>query len=142
MFHATDPSDKRVNMKRCVSVLATAIVLFAVGCGESGPKTYWVTGAVTLNHKSLADGDVIFYPKNKTKSAAMGKINQGVFRFQVVAGEHRVVIQASRPSPTRKGATGRPAYDSIIPDRYNTHTQLTAQVHPDGDNRFDFSLTR
>jgi hypothetical protein len=127
-------------MTKIARTIAAAIILLLAGCGESGPKTYWVSGTVTLDQKPLADGDVIFYPQNQTEPAAMGKLDQGAFRFRAVAGKHRVVIQASRPSPTRKGATGRPAYDSIVPERYNTHSTLTAEVRPNGPNRFEFAL--
>jgi hypothetical protein len=117
-----------------------AIAVLLGGCSQAGSETYWVSGTVTLDRKPLTDGDVIFYLQNQTALAAMGKVDHGAFRFQAVAGKHRVVIQASRPSPTRKGATGEPAYISIIPDRYNTRSQLTAEVRPNDPNQFTFNL--
>src|SRR6516165_8786247 len=72
------------------------ILLVLAGCGPDGPKTYEVSGAVTWNGETVADGWINFYPLDGTLVPEGGKIKNGEYRFRAKAGKKRVEIQASR----------------------------------------------
>ena len=44
-------------------LLLSALTLFSVGCGESGPVVEYVQGVVTLNGSPLEGATVSFSPK-------------------------------------------------------------------------------
>jgi hypothetical protein len=113
----------------------------ALGCGEAGPKTHPVSGAVSLDGKPLEEGDIYFYPLDPNISADAGKIKGGQFAFRAKAGNKRVEIRASRIIPGKKTPMGGPVKEQYLARRYNDHTTLTAEVVAQGDNRFQFSLT-
>jgi hypothetical protein len=100
-----------------------------------------VSGTVTLDGKPLSKGDVIFYPEAANLPADAGKLQDGRYTFRVVAGRHRVVIQAVSDKPIVTSPIDPPVYESIVPARYNDATTLTADVTPAGPNQFDFELT-
>jgi hypothetical protein len=115
--------------------------LVALGCGEAGPRTYPVSGTVTLDSRPLDEGDIYFYPTDPNVSADAGKIKAGQFTFRSKAGNKRVHIVASRRIPGKKTPMGGPAREQYLPPRYNKETTLTAEVGPQSDNRFQFPLT-
>ena len=51
-----------------------------------------------------------------------------------------VLISASRPSKRINPDTGQPIDESFIPERYNTKTELSADVVAERTNTFDFRL--
>lgn len=60
-----------------------------------------------------------------------------------MAGRFRVEITASRPGDSFvPGIDGQmvPAYEQFLPARYNTLTELRADVSEAEANRFDFAL--
>ena len=112
------------------------------GCrGETGPAKHKVTGTVKLDGKPLSNGDLIFYPEAANLPADAGKVQNGRYTFRVVAGRHRVVIQAVSDKPIITSPVDPPVYESIVPSRYNDATTLRAEVTAAGPNRFDFELT-
>ena len=60
----------------------------------------------------------------------------GIFRI----GPSRALISASRPSKRINPDTGQPIDESFIPERYNTKTELSADVVAERTNTFDFRL--
>lgn len=122
--------------------LLVAAILLAGGCRRAaGPVKHVVSGTVTLDGKPLSKGDVIFSPEAANLPADAGKLQDGRYTFRVVAGRHRVVIQAVSDKPIVTSPIDPPVYESIVPARYNDATTLTADVTPAGPNRFDFELT-
>jgi hypothetical protein len=114
--------------------------LLALGCGEAGPKTYAVSGTVTLDGRPLEEGDIYFYPLDPNLSADAGKIKGGRFAFRAKAGHIRVEIQAHRVVPGKKTPMGGPEREQFLPARYNTESTLAREVLVQGDNRFEFVL--
>ena len=100
-----------------------------------------VTGTVKLDGKPLSNGDVIFYPEGPNLPADATKLHDGRYTLRVVAGRHRVVIQAVSDKPIITSPVDPPVYESIVPACYNDATTLRAEVTPAGTNRFDFDLT-
>lgn len=106
------------------------LILFLVvlGCGRSGPETYPVTGTVSYQGKPLPLGIVMFVPKQGPSSKPAAIDEQGHYRLDATAGEHRVAVVAmpprtgGRPDPTIEGGydyTGVPEAKSLIPKKYN-----------------------
>ena len=104
-----------------VTLLAfsVAISLGIVGCGESGPVRYAVSGKVTNNGTGVSAGRVSFIPQKEAKALkAVGTVTQGEFTIleengpeeaaytiRVVVGEP---VKPSKAEPGAKGAAFQP----------------------------------
>jgi hypothetical protein len=128
--------------------LATALTLFAacIGCGTSdGPQKVVVTGVVTYDGASIANGELRFYPIEGTKGAVSGgEILNGAYTAQgrggVPVGKHRVEIQAFRPAQGQvAGPEGGPV-EQYLPARFNEASTLTAKVTTETE-KLDFALS-
>jgi hypothetical protein len=124
-----------------LSVLAGLLTAAALGCGSSGPREYEVTGTVTFDGQRVPVGDITFLPEEKEFGPDAGKIVDGQYRAKVKAGKKRVVIQASRPVPGKKGPMGEPAIEDYVPARYSDRdkTELRAEVG-EGKTEHSFAL--
>ena len=132
---------RKRNLSRLVfSGLITWAWLFAQGCGNAEPKTYAVSGTVSLDGRPLEEGDVYFYALDPNISADAGKIKAGQFAFRTKAGKKRVEIRASRVVPGKQTPMGGPMRVEFLPARYNAQTTITAEVLAKGENRVDFAL--
>ncbi|MEQ9066707.1 hypothetical protein [Gimesia chilikensis] len=124
----------------------TAGVLAGCGGGESGPTNYPVSGKVTVDGEPLAEGDIIFRDAEGKATSGAGKIEEGTFSFETVAGKKAVVITATREIPGKTvagGAPGEPAVPAVeqyLPAEYNEKTTLEAEVSESGPNEFTFEL--
>jgi hypothetical protein len=118
---------------RFIAVVA-AVLLGAIGCGATRPKTVPVHGTVTLDQAPLADGDVTLVTATTQAAAGGGTIKDGNFTVNVRPGSYLVRIHAARavPGKTIPGMGNAPVLQSIIPARYNTTTPLTAEVPAEG----------
>jgi len=116
--------------------------LFA-GCGPSGPTTYKVSGEVTFDGKPVGEGQIVFRAAEGSASSWAGEIKDGRYAFDATAGKKRVEITATRQvqtaqdSPSGQGAF---TFESYIPPKYNSQSELTAEVTPEGPNEFNFPL--
>ena len=123
--------------------LALAVVVPLAGCGPSGPETYEVSGTVTFDGKPVPDGEIVFRDAEGTAGSWAGKIEDGQFRFRSTAGKKRVEIIAYREyedPALAEGAEGPTTGEMYIPDKYNTKSELSPEVPPEGPNEFDFPL--
>jgi hypothetical protein len=126
-----------------VSLLATGI-----GCGPSDPREA-VSGTVTLDGKPLDQGTIEFVP------TAQGVLSGGVIsggKFDVPAdrglppGTYTVRIYSADPpsgataSPD-PGGGGYPMAKDRIPPKYNSESNVTAEVTAGGENHFTFEVT-
>ncbi|NBO91220.1 MAG: hypothetical protein EBV06_02720 [Planctomycetia bacterium] len=124
-------------------VFSGFILTGLLGCG--GAASYQVEGVVTLDNTALAEGDIMFIPVDKKSGPEGGKIKEGKYSLKAPAGDMRVEVRAVRatgkttPSAAGPGAPGDPVYESIIPERYNTNSELKASVGS-GKTKFDFAL--
>lgn len=123
-------------------VLLVSIGAGAPGCGPSGPKTYPVSGTVTFDGQPLPTGFISFTPVEGDIAPDAGKVTDGKFEFRAQAGKKRVEINANRQAVGAKidPAMGAVPSEQYLPAEYNTKTVLTAEVKPDGENRFEFPL--
>ena len=126
-------------MRPCATaLLAVLLAVLVVGC-QTDPFTD-ASGTVTIDGVPLAEGEIIFLAPDNSTTPSAGPITDGQFRFRATPGAKKVQVNATRDTG-RKEADGWPIRESIIPARYNTKTELTADVKPKGSNEFKFELT-
>lgn len=134
----TEPSLR--SLLPCLALLLLAAA--AAGCGrDDGMRP--VTGSVTFDGQPVESGEIIFRAVDGVEAAAAGKIAGGRYSVRATPGLKRVEITAIRQVDAPPGPAGEPAigFESYIPEQYNRHSELTAEVTPRGRNTFDFDLT-
>lgn len=128
-------------VRLCWLVLLCACACFLPGCGGAGPRS--VSGTVTVDGQPLTSGEILFEPEDTTKSPDAGQIKDGKFAFSAKTGKVKVKITAMReiPGKTLVGAMGETlaSTEQYLPAKYNTATELTAEVKASG-NSFEFPL--
>jgi hypothetical protein len=113
------------------------LVFLALGC-KADPFTD-VSGTVTLDGNPIAEGEIIFEAGDHSATPSAGKIVDGRFKFRATYGAKKVQINATKDTG-RKEKDGWPIFQSIIPERYNTKSELTADIKTSGPNEFTFTL--
>lgn len=121
------------------AVLAALAISMCIGCARSDMVE--VSGNVTWKGAPVPDGEIIFFPADKAKPPAAGRITEGAYKFKSKAGNMKVTIEAARSTGKRDPEYGFLISELYIPSRYNKDSTLSADVTLDGENRFDFSLT-
>jgi hypothetical protein len=127
--------------------LWTALLALLAGCAQSDRQA--LEGTVTLDGQPLPQGTIRFIPQPGTGGpSAGGEIRDGAFSIDadkgVFGGSFRVEITASRKTgnKARDRVTGEETdiYAQFLPIRYNSNSELTADVKKSGPNRFEFAL--
>jgi hypothetical protein len=118
-----------------------AVVLLLCGCPNSSATlpTAEVSGAVTWKGQPVARGQIQFLPSEGP--SAQGPIVDGTYRLEAVpVGDCKVSIEAYEDGPEVAIGPGKTQKSTvqIIPEKYNTKTELDAAVFA-GPNTFDFS---
>ncbi|UUO09002.1 Ig-like domain-containing protein [Blastopirellula sp. J2-11] len=123
---------------------AVATGLLLLGCGQSGPATGLVSGAITLNGEPLPSAEVVFYPDSgRASSGATDENGQYELMFTYdtkgcLPGEHQVVVSTRVLSSDEPDAVRMP---ELVPRKYRKKGELTATVEP-GKNVINFDLTK
>ena len=144
-------------MAREFRLLLLALVTVA-GCESTaeGPRTYAVTGEVTLDGQPVAGADVAFLPSTSTPDATPAQaVTDETGRFEVVtlfdqgrtsqagmtAGTYGVQITQLKRPPPSAGLSQPPR--NMLPQKYASPATsgLSATVVPDGENHFVFKLS-
>jgi hypothetical protein len=133
----------------CACLLMVAAACLA-GCGESGRGGLEVTGLVTLDGQPMQEGSVVFVPLASGHKTA-GKITAGQFRIPAsdgpIPGSYRVEVYAPDASPVplddplayAQSAPRLPPANPVA-SRFNTQSELTAEVAAGRDNQFTFEV--
>jgi len=132
---------------RC-SAMFLGLLLPLIGCTGSSPYGE-VEGEVTFDGQPLAEGVIRFTPVNGNAGTASALIENGKFvEKKVPVALHRVEISSPKlpkgfnsQKQMMEGTVGEgPALEELIPRRYNSDSQLTADIKP-GKNPLKFELT-
>jgi len=115
----------------------------ALGCsGGREEPTYDVFGAVTMDGAPLADGFINFESETPDgQPPGSAQITKGKYATKSRAGKKKVTITSNK-STGEKDSGGFDITVNWLPARYNTKSELSAEVTADGENKFDFPLRR
>jgi hypothetical protein len=148
----------RKGQQGTVTRLATACGLLAAavaGCGPSGPERAVVTGAVTYEGQTIADGMICFIPRDGTTGPSMvAAVTGGNYKVDtwggLPVGSYRVEITAfrNRSRGTLDGRATLSEWESkfpreqYLPAKYNTNTELKTTIESGHRSLTrDFTLT-
>ncbi len=128
-------------MSRTLLVLMVFTLL--IGCGDSSPPVYKVTGTVTFNDAPLPTGTVLFVPKAGGPTAQGeigpdGKYTLTTFRSGdgAVPGMHSVMVTAMKDNGPTAGHT------PLVPEKFSSEQSgLTGEVQEKDVNVVDLKLT-
>jgi len=130
-------SDARLVMTILIALAASV----TAGCAKPiRPGFAVVNGEVTFDDTAIPTGFIQFEPHDSKLAPESAPITAGRYSGIFRIGPSRVRISASRPSKKINPDTGEPIEESFIPERYNTKTQLSADVVAKQTNTFDFRL--
>ena len=138
-------------------LFAMLAAVACIGCGgQKGPLRVAVKGSVAVDGQSLKSGMIRFIPTGQTKGpAAVAMIKNGAYALSrsngPIVGMHRVEIEATdyhgfaiddekAYAKEFEKRQGQPPPKNSIPELYNRHSTLTADVKADGETKFDFQL--
>jgi len=119
--------------------LVVLLFILMVGCGQSGPTLYKVSGTATLDGTPLPTGDIVLDPTDGIGPSAAGRIVDGKFELKATSGPKRVDVRAMRETG-QPGLYGEAEVEPIIPPKYNTNSELTTEVKADGPNTMTLDL--
>lgn len=134
---------------RAACLVFLAAMLVTGGCGGPDGRQA-IEGTVTFDGKPLEKGQITFTPQAGTNGPTAGaEIVDGKFSVPAAggpfAGRFRVEITASRPGSQKvtDRFTGKPvnSFEQFIPKKYNTESQLDADVKAGATNRFEFAVS-
>jgi hypothetical protein len=128
-----------LGMFRLLSVTSVLVCMLVAGCRKATDLVD-VTGTVTWNGEPILAGMIVLQPLDSQQAPAGCKIADGKFLLRAKPGKTRVQVEAVRTTTQRDPQTGTYLGEMYIPSRYNTETELEADITRDGKNRFEFSL--
>lgn len=127
------------------------LVLFA-GCASESYSTAPVSGTVTLDGEPLANASVGFEPIRQGQDIVAGygsygeTDENGNFTLKTlhgqdgaIVGKHRVSIRTVSGEMGPDGETVMTS-EERLPPRYNSDTELTFEVPPEGSDAANFDL--
>lgn len=124
------------------------MVVLCAGCNHQEGRLR-VSGNVTFDGQPLPNGRILFLATNTGQSAS-SKIQAGAYNLSndlgLLPGKYRIEIKAMRDvgqayidSESGEETRDREQY---IPATYNAQSKLTIEVTLDGENKFDFALSK
>lgn len=121
----------------------------ALGCGVDSKAGLDVNGSVTLDGKPLPTGTISFATADG-KSLGTAEVADGRYEIPAAAGLQPGSYQVEIISVVPTGKTVKnPDFPgetieevrNVIPPRYNVRSELKAELKPEGDRQFSFSLS-
>jgi hypothetical protein len=133
---------------KLAAALLVAVLACVHGCGSSDGLQA-VSGSVSYRGKPIENGTVTFLTTTGAPGPAGGALVTGG-QFELPAarglapGTYRVAISAPEPggelTREEKAAGASPKARETLPAKYNTATELKAEVRAGAENRFEFKL--
>lgn len=136
------------------TAVTAAALLALVGCGGQKPPSQPVAkvkGTITLDNKPLQTGRIIFDASNGQPPADLD-ILDGKFEGNAPIGKCKVSITSFKQMTYKekleregKKPMDGPGYDqpsevNLLPERYNTKSEITREISADKPNDFTFEL--
>lgn len=135
--------------RTAAAVAATfCVAIGLIGCNNTPPipKSYPVSGEVTLDGKPMKSGEVTFSSVSEGIRDTV-KVVDGKFADEVLPGERQIEIRSYVPVKTNNAmyassnVNGEPSMENIIPAKYNTQSTMTATVKESEGNQYSFEVT-
>jgi hypothetical protein len=135
-----------------IAAAVAGVSMAVAGCGGGdGLPREGISGKVTLDGKEIDGGNIQFLPTDPSGAGTGGGavITGGQYRIDrdqgLVPGQYRVMIFApDLPPGAASGAIPGEDSDKLakerVPARYNSNSELKADVTKGGENTFDFDL--
>ena len=144
-----------VSIMRHRSVLLMAAILLLstfVACNRGKHLDLQeVSGSVSLDSQPLGNGTIQFSPLDKDGLASGSAIVEGKYRIPrekgLPPGKYTVRVSAADPSSAVPRPSGHgpgseaPPLKERVPEKYNSRSELRAEVKSGGGNSLDFSLS-
>jgi hypothetical protein len=116
---------------------ACGIILLAciAGCGRSGGLAQ-ISGAVSYDGQPVKKGTITFAPADGNGPTAAAAIADGRYTLKVSPGQKLVRIEGYKVLGQRHYSPNNPSspmvdiQEQILPERYNTKSQLTREITP------------
>lgn len=130
-----------------IPVAFVSILVAGCGGGGDGPELGAVEGTVRMDGQPLEGATVTFQPQQGRPS--LGETDgDGYYELQytddqmgAVAGKHRVEISTYREGdPDADDPARQQSQPERVPAKYNTQTELDADVKPGSNPPIDFNL--
>jgi hypothetical protein len=127
--------------------LLVVLAALVLGCADSGPKRYRVSGTIQYKGQPVKAGTVTFIADGTQSAAGGAPITDGKYDIPagagLVAGKYKVSVSA--PDPKTVAPQGEMPGMSVqpremIPAKYNASTELQAEVKSGTPNEFSFEL--
>jgi hypothetical protein len=120
------------------------LVVVLTGCSQRrvDEPTFEVSGTVTFDGAPLPDGFINFEsdpPDGQPVGSA--QIVKGSYATRARAGNKKVTITSNRATG-EKDSGGFDITVNWLPAKYNSSSELTADIKADGPNRIDFPLKK
>jgi hypothetical protein len=133
-------------------LVAVALLLAAHVAGCDSSNRVAVSGTVTLNGQPLTNATIQFFRVGETAPAGGAVVTDGKYELPAHPGLPPGTYKVSISSPigngggsftAAQGAASTPAtgFKDRVPAKYNTDTELRADVTAAGPNKFDFKLS-
>jgi len=125
--------------------LNAAFLLGVTLCFGCSGRFSTVSGKVTFDGEPVEKGTISFLPADGHGSTAADLIAAGQFSVRVGPGKYKVQINGFRKVGQRPASPGDPSspmvdeLEQIVPERYNTKTELNCDVNA-GRQQADFTL--
>jgi hypothetical protein len=130
--------------------LLILILIFAAGCGPTGPTRAEVSGTVTYNGQPVEQGAISFFPApGVVGPEAGGEIKNGKYfiprKTGPVVGKNRVELRSFQKSgrriqdPTAPPGTLTDEITNIFPPEFSSQSTLTKDIQK-GKNEIVFEI--
>jgi hypothetical protein len=126
------------------SRFATASLLLTacfIGCDGGGPELYPVSGTVKLDGEPLPAAEILLVDESGVENPIPGRVVAGKFQMMSTPGRKKVQIRATREFGDVDAAMGARPQQQYLAARFNSQTELRAEVIPGGDNKFHYDVS-
>ena len=130
-------------MKRQMSIFLVCLAVCLAGCPRG--RLVEIGGRITLDGVPLENGTIDFRPADGRGPTAGAIVKQGRYSVEVVPGPKKVEILGYKKvgqqhiTPNDPSSLLVDVNEQIVPERYNTETELTCKIDSGGGTH-DFAL--
>lgn len=133
-------------MRTFYTICLMGLALSSQGCQSDEIELGQVTGLVTVDGQPIESAQLEFTPTDGRMSIAQTDAN-GHYQLRYTSdrkgamiGTHKVAVTTALQPVQEEGAPWTKGRKELLPAKYHSQTELTAEVKP-GSNEINFELT-